>query len=109
MRALIFIFLVVAGFQINLFAQPVLPDSQVTVHYDDADRYEIFSRAAEARCYAMGAQTNLAGPFQGNQVNLQSALGFTDADSDHSGEFNSTIQRRSAFWDQVLTSMQIPH
>jgi hypothetical protein len=34
----IFIFLVIVGFQINLFAQPVLPDSQVTVHYDNADR-----------------------------------------------------------------------
>ncbi len=94
----------------TLFSQPGFVRLFTFKHLDYyVDRYEIFSRAAEARCYAMGAQTNLAGPFHGNQVNLQSALGFTDADSDHSGEFNSTNQRRAAFWDQVLTSMQIPH
>ncbi len=73
------------------------------------DRYEIFSRIAEARCFAMGAQTNLAGPFQLNQVNLQSTFGFQNNSYEHSAEFNSTIQRRTAFWNRILTSMQILH
>ena len=74
-----------------------------------ADRYEIFSRIAEARCYAMGAQANLGGPFNLNQVDLNASFGFTDADNDHSAAFNSIVQNRFSFWGQVLTSMQIIH
>jgi hypothetical protein len=70
------------------------------------DRYEIFSRVDEARCYAMGSQANLGGPFQLNQVNL-STFGFTDSDMDHSAAFNSTIKNRTAFWHQILVSMLI--
>jgi hypothetical protein len=76
------------------------------------DRYEIFSRVDEARCYAMGSQANLGGPFQSggtfNQVNL-STFGFTASDMDHSAAFNSTIKNRTAFWNQILESMQILH
>jgi hypothetical protein len=66
-----------------------------------ADRYEIFANAAEARCYATGAQQNVGGAFLG-QLNLQAAHGFGNAPSHHSAQFNSTIQRRTGFWRQLL-------
>lgn len=66
-----------------------------------ADRYEIFSMAAEARCYATGAQPNVGGAFSG-QLNLQADYGFGSASSHHSAQFNSSIQRRAGFWRQLL-------
>lgn len=70
--------------------------------YSVPDRYEIFSGAAEARCWAIGAQPGLAGAFQGNEVDLQAEFGFNDPASHHSGQFNSAIQVRLPVWKRLL-------
>ncbi len=64
------------------------------------DRYEIFSHAAEARCYAIGAQPALAGPFSA-EMDLQT-FGFDRPSSHHSAQFNSSIQVRRVFWRRLL-------
>jgi hypothetical protein len=70
------------------------------------DTYEIFSFETEGRCYATGAQTNVAGPFSlSAQVDLDGAYGFGDLHKGHSGEFRSTNMDRWPFWDQVLFTM----
>jgi hypothetical protein len=82
------------------------PSARLDRHFD---RYEIFARVAEARCYALGAELSMGGTFQYNQVNLNTAYGWQGNSYEHSAEFNSTIQRRTPFWGQVLDQMQILH
>lgn len=70
-----------------------------------ADRYEIFSMAAEARCYALGTQQGIGGPFfYVNDLNL-SGYSFTGARTHHSAQFNSTIQLRRNFWIGLLGTL----
>ena len=71
-----------------------------------SDRYEIFSMAAEARCYATGAQQNVGGVFT-IQLNLQAQFGFGNPASHHSAQFNSNIQSRTGFWDRLLRDLQL--
>ncbi len=75
--------------------------------YFPQDSYEIFSFTTEARCYAVGAQTNVAGAFTlSAQVNLDIApYNFGDLHKGHSGEFRSTNMERWPFWEQVLFTM----
>jgi len=66
------------------------------------DHFEIFAHAAEARCYATGAQPWLAGPFSG-EVDLNAPpYSFDDPSSHHSAQFNSSIQVRWSFWQKLL-------
>jgi hypothetical protein len=68
------------------------------------DTYEIFSFCDEARCYALGAQPNVGGPFQtANQVDLSAApFNFGAAHKGHSAQFRSTNMERAAFWNRFL-------
>ncbi len=69
--------------------------------------YEIFSYCDEARCDAIGAQSNLGGVFLGySQTNL--ALGpfnFGNLEKDHSAQFLDYNAHRWQFWEKVLESM----
>jgi hypothetical protein len=72
------------------------------------DTYQIFAYCDEARCYALGAQANVGGVFDGNQVNLFSApYNFGSEHKGHSGEFNSDNMSRAPFWKEVLISFEL--
>lgn len=75
--------------------------------YFPQDTYEIFSFVTEARCYAVGAQTNVAGSFTlSAQVDLDAApYSFGELHKGHSGEFRSTNMDRWPFWERVLFTM----
>ena len=81
--------------------------NNVRALYFPQDTYEIFSFITEARCYAVGAQTNVAGPFTlSAQVNMDIAPhSFGELHKGHSGEFRSTNMERWPFWEQVLFTM----
>jgi hypothetical protein len=84
---------------------PYYQDLVTTNLYPIPDHFEIFSRAAEARCYAIGAQPSLAGPFSA-EVNLSAEpFNFGNPSSHHSAQFNSSIQARWSFWYTLLTDM----
>jgi hypothetical protein len=72
-----------------------------------SDTYQIFAYCDEARCYALGAQANVAGSFKVGaiyqQVDLsQPPYSFSNLHKDHSAEFNSDNMNRALFWNQVL-------
>jgi hypothetical protein len=69
--------------------------------------YEIFSYCDEARCEAIGVQTNLGGPFDMNlQKDLLTLPSPTGGKySDHNAEFKSFSADDWAFWRAVLTSL----
>ncbi len=72
------------------------------------DTYTIFSRIIEARCFAVGAQASVAGPFSGNQLELDIApYDFGSQHLFHSGEFRSDYAHRWQFWDSVLANFGI--
>jgi hypothetical protein len=76
------------------------------------DTYQIFAYCDEARCYALGAQANVAGAFKVGaiyqQIDLsQQPYNFNNLHKDHSGEFNSDNMNRSQFWDEVLSQMKL--
>ena len=72
------------------------------------DTYQIFANCDEARCYALGAQANVGGVFDGNQINLSSApYNFGSDHKDHSGEFNSDNMNRASFWNEVLVKFKL--
>ena len=74
------------------------------------DTYSIFSYCDEARSYALGAQANVNGVFNGNQVDLsQNPYGFGNAHKYHSGEFRSDNTLRWQYWQQVLIQMGLKH
>ena len=74
-----------------------------------ADRYEIFSYAAEARGFATGQMGDTEGVFDTSRsVNLNaSGLDFGPYHKGHSAQFRSTIQRRWAYWTRFLMDMAI--
>ena len=70
--------------------------------------YQIFAYCDEARCYALGAQANVGGVFDGNQTDLSSApYNFGSEHKDHSGEFNSDNMNRVSFWNEVLVKLKL--
>jgi hypothetical protein len=76
------------------------------------DTYEIFAYCDEARCYALGAQGNVGGPFKVGSTFQQVELddppyNFGTAHKFHSGEFRSDNMQRASFWNQVLLQMQL--
>lgn len=73
------------------------------------DTYEIFARADEARCYAIGAQPNLGGPFvTAQQVDLQlPPYNYGREHKFHSGQFRSDNMSRHIFWDTLLSRMRL--
>jgi hypothetical protein len=73
------------------------------------DTYEIFSFCDEARCYAVGAQTNIADVFDhSEEVNLAEAPHeFGTLHKGHSAQFRSTNMKRASFWKQLLITTEI--
>lgn len=82
------------GFWQGYYGPDNIPVARILDEY--SDRFEIFGMAAEARCYAIGAQPNVGGAFR-NQLDLQAAFGFGKPGYDHSAQFNSNIQARHLF------------
>jgi hypothetical protein len=73
-----------------------------------ADRYEIFSFAAESQSQALGAQGGVGGVFAGNEINLQnSRYGFTQVHKYHSGQFRATIAQRWNYWEDFLDATNL--
>jgi hypothetical protein len=72
------------------------------------DTYTIFAYCDQARSYALGAQTDVDGVFNGNQIDLTlDPINFSVAHKYHSGEFRSDNAQRWQFWDQVLFQMSL--
>lgn len=70
--------------------------------YPIPHHFEIFSHAAEARCYAIGAQPWLTGPFSAEVDLNQPPFSFDDPSGHHSAQFNSSIQVRWSFWEKLF-------
>ena len=80
-----------------------------------ADRYEIFSYAADSAADALGKIGTTGGKFK-TALDVTDTLVYKDADGPHpdahkyhSGQFRSTIQKRWSYWDQSLKDFLIPH
>jgi len=56
------------------------------------DPLELMPFVARPRSLAAGAQSGVGQNVNGGELNLQTAVGFSDRDYDHSGEFNRNIQ-----------------
>jgi len=77
-----------------------------------SDTHEIFAYGDEARCYALGGQANVGGPFKVGVAYKQIDLGqlpynFAGAHKFHSGEFRSDNAQRAAFWNAILVQMKL--
>ena len=71
------------------------------------DRYETFAYASQPRSYALGAQS-VSGVFRAtpnSQVNMKDNFNFTDAQWDHSAQFNGTVMARRDYWSELLIRM----
>lgn len=78
----------------------LLPSTVIT------DPREIMAFAARPRSYAVGAQSDVQGVIsEGKQIDLAAQFGFTDANWDHSGEFNRNIQITGSFYHTLLISL----
>lgn len=71
-----------------------------------ADRFQIFSWAAEARSYATGAEPATGGIFT-KPRDLNALFGFGPNHKGHSAQFRSTIQKRWTYWTQFLRDCNI--
>jgi hypothetical protein len=71
-----------------------------------ADRFQIFSWAAEARSYATGAEPATGGIFT-KPRDLNALFGFGPNHKGHSAQFRSTIQKRWTYWTQFLEDCNI--
>jgi len=71
--------------------------------------YELFAFCVPARCYALGAQSNVAGVFfTPGQVDLfASPYSFGSAHKGHSAEFRSDNMNRAVFWSQLMTTFKL--
>ena len=54
--------------------------------------HELMPFVARPRSQAVGEQASINGQIQGQELNLQTQLGFGSGESDHSGQFNRNIQ-----------------
>jgi hypothetical protein len=75
------------------------------------DTYQIFAYCDEARCYALGAQSNVGGAFLPDQeIDLNVfPYNFGSEHNGHSAQFNSDNMERYLFWEQLLISMNLKH
>ncbi len=71
--------------------------------------YRLFAYSVEARCNALGAQSNVAGPFvMANQTDLNGpGFAYGNVHKGHSAEFRSTNMQRANFWNRLLIRMQL--
>ena len=90
---------------LRFFHQPFLSSRDLDF---PVDRYEIFSRAAEARSYATGAEGATGGAFNVlDSINLKIKFGFEEEHKGHSAQFRSFIQKRWKYWEQVLSDLDV--
>ena len=96
----------VSPFGVNLGGFTRGHSSLFALHlYIPEQRYEIFAYAAPGHSLALGAQKDIGTPFtKSEQINLHQAFGFSDADIDHSAQFEDTFGKRQAYWNQLLVS-----
>lgn len=66
------------------------------------DPREIMSFAARPRSKAVGAQPGVAGVIQGGQVDLTGSFNFLGDKTEHSAQFNYTIQQATGFYSRLL-------
>jgi hypothetical protein len=74
--------------------------------------YQIFAFCDEARCYALGAQANVGGPFKVGQNYQQVELDAPPFDFGpqhlyHSVEFRLDNGQNSLFWGELLSEMKL--
>ncbi|HEV2208587.1 MAG TPA: LamG-like jellyroll fold domain-containing protein [Verrucomicrobiae bacterium] len=71
------------------------------------DPLELMPFVARPRSLAVGAQPNVYGQIQGQQLDLENQLGFGAEISDHSGEFNRNIQEPPIwpFYSELRTNL----
>jgi len=55
----------------------------------------------------LGAQANVGGAFQNQQIDLHASFGFGNLHKDHSGQFNSDNMNRWPLWQQFLLSTKL--
>jgi pimeloyl-ACP methyl ester carboxylesterase len=69
--------------------------------------HELMPFSARPRSEAIGSLAGVHGQILGQEFNLQTQLGFTNAPSDHSGQFNRNIQDPaiSPFFFQLRTNL----
>jgi hypothetical protein len=85
------------------------PRYNQTVLNFPADRYEIFSNAADSVADALGKVGATGGKFS-ESVNVAPLLVYDthpEAHKYHSGQFRSTIQKRWEYWRIALDNMDI--
>jgi len=63
---------------------------------------------ARPRSYAVGAQLGVQGVIHGPEINLNAQYGFGDAESDHAGQFNRSIQNTDSFYHTLLNTLFPP-
>jgi hypothetical protein len=84
------------GLQVYLFPSTLITDPR-----------EIMAFAARPRSYAVGAQEGVEGVIFGTEVDLTAQFGFEAAQSDHSGQFNRSIQQVWNLYTALLNRMGI--
>ncbi len=73
-----------------------------------ANTFELFAFCVEGQCWALGAQTNVAGVFTtARQLDLDATFSFGNAHKGHSAQFRSTNMRSAAFWTTFATRMGV--
>lgn len=72
------------------------------------DTYELFAYCVEGQCWALGAQTNVAGVFQtAQQINLNTTYSFDATHKGHSAQFRSTNMKRAPFWTALCDKLGV--
>jgi hypothetical protein len=70
--------------------------------------FELFAFCVEGQCWALGAQTNVAGVFTtARQLDLDATFAFGNAHKGHSGQFRLTNMKRAAFWTTYATRLGV--
>jgi hypothetical protein len=72
------------------------------------DPRELMAFIARPRSYAVGAQLGVQGVIHGPEINLNAQYGFGDAESDHAGQFNRSIQNTDSFYHTLLNTLFPP-
>jgi Alpha/beta hydrolase of unknown function (DUF900) len=81
--------------------------------YFPTNTYTLFSYCDQAHAYALGAQPDVQGVFDGNQLDLPSIWppdlsgGNYGAHIWHSAEFRSDYPQRWQFWNEVMVKYQL--
>jgi hypothetical protein len=69
------------------------------------DPRQIMSFVARPRSKAVGALAGVGGAIDGGQVDLRTSYGFDTGVSEHSAQFNWSMQRLDAFYSELLSSL----